>query len=455
MLRLRELLICLSACLLELPCVPAAEIRDSATLIRAINEGTEDELIEVPAGTFEIGSPLHPRTGMRIVGAGIGKTVVVPRATWRPGTDSLPKKDDPEAYLFNMHETSRIQLSNMTLRGPSLHGAIYCERASDIDLVNLHIENFQWSSVRTIRTSKLQVHDCDFVDAGDRHGWNGGALYMHFVTDSEFWNNRITKSPDSPRKFFGFKGYKAKRCRFHHNTVEVSFSLEFPFVNDESVEIDHNAFRGTISIPKHAGGRVIEEGYSFHIHHNWLRRSYALEWARNSAIVDHNFFDFDADDDGGNLITDHGGVVASGPTLFHNNQIRNPGRGIFWSRGGYNNLTFRNNHVIVDGLTRKEGLFGLNPQRTDFSTIAIADNIVECHPRNPRPLMRSAAGRRADITNNRFVNISDRNEVANPPQKRPQGLTKPLKFRCGKSEEFEIDGWTSRRVSSKDVELPR
>ena len=47
-----------------------------------------------------------------------------------------------------------------------------------------------------------------------------------------------------------FKIRQGQRSHIHHNTVEVNFSIEMPFENDEDVEIDHNVLHGTVSIPK-------------------------------------------------------------------------------------------------------------------------------------------------------------------------------------------------------------
>jgi hypothetical protein len=82
--------------------------------------------------------------------------------------------------------------------------------------------------------------------------------------------------------------------------------------------------------------------------------------------------------------------AAPGPTSFHDNLIRNPGRGIFWSAGIYNGLTFANNHVRANTLSRTEGFFGFNAGN-DFASTIIRDNIIEGIAANPRPLVRNAA----------------------------------------------------------------
>ncbi|MEQ8784819.1 MAG: right-handed parallel beta-helix repeat-containing protein [Pirellulaceae bacterium] len=420
--------------------IAAEEISTVDALVKAINEGRPGDTVRIAAGRFELNAPLAPKQKMTIEGAGPGKTILTAADSWNPGVAGLPDSENPAAYLFSFHKTGGVTISGMTLTGPKLHGAIYCDGCEDLELFNLRVESFLWSGVRTYRMSGFKVHDNEFVDAGGKVKHTGGALYMHYSTDSEFWNNRITKTDGRSNNFFGFKGRKGTRCRFHHNTVDVNFSLEFPFENDSEVEIDHNAFAGVVSIPKYAGGAVVEEGGSFHIHHNRITKSYALEWARNGAEVDHNLFDFSTNDDGGNLISEFGRVVSPGPTDFHDNLIKNPGRGVFWSKGTYDNFRFYNNHVIACTPTRQDGLFGF-PPGTDFETIVIRDNIIECAKENPRPLMRNEASYKAVIENNQLVNVSDAESYVNRQTGAKRGPTEPLKFACGVNGEVLVDGW--------------
>jgi len=415
-------------------------------LYNAINQGDAGDSVVIAAGTFELTEPLQPKSKMTITGAGIGETIIQAASSWFPGTDDLP--DNPvdhtsvnrKAYLFDLGDgTVQVTISDMTLKGPNLHGALYGNDCDGLEMFNLHIESFRWSSIRTFRMNGAKIHDNTFIDAGGTFKHSGGALFTTWVSDSEFWNNSIRQTYRHPNHYYGFKGRQAKNCRFHHNTVEVNFSLEFPFENDEYVEIDHNMFTGVISIPKHSGGAVPSGGYTFHIHHNWLKKSYALEWTRNGAEVDHNFFDFDTKEDGGNLISSFGKAAAEGPAKFHNNEIRNPGRGLFWSEGVYNNFAFYNNRVIAHKTVtpRKDGLFGFN-RECDFSTIEIRDNIIECREL-ARPLMRNQPSYNALIENNTFTNISDTSSFDNPNTGVTRGPTEALYFTCGADGEFTVD----------------
>jgi hypothetical protein len=425
---------------------PVIGISDIDELYESINNGTAGASIQIGAGIFTLSEPLQPKSRMTIKGAGIGKTILQGKDSWYPNTDNLtagdvdPSKVNRNAYLINLGErTVNVTISEMTLTGPRLHGALFGDDCDALELYNLSIEYFRWSGIRTFRMSGAKIHDNTFIDAGGTFETTGGAFFLTWVSESEFWNNHISQTPQHPNHFYGFKGRQGKNCRFHHNTVEVGFSLEFPFENDENVEIDHNMFTGPISIPKWGGGPVPTGGYTFHIHHNWLKDTYALEWPRNGAEVDHNFFDFDRTKDPGNLISNFAQEAAEGPTKFHDNEIRYPGRGLFWSEGIYNQFHFYNNRVITTTTVtpRNDGLFGLNTG-CDFSTIEIKDNIIECIGL-PRPLMRNNASYSAKIVNNRLINVSDSTKYSNPDTGSQQGPIESLYFKCGVNDQFTVD----------------
>jgi nitrous oxidase accessory protein len=428
----------------------AAPRTDVTALLDAVNNGTAGDTIEIAAGTFEIPRSLQPKRGMTIKGAGAEKTILIATPSWDPDTTTLPDNAtksssmDGSAYLFDLRSSIHsVTIADMTLDGArNLHGVLCGNNCDTLEMYNLIIRNVIWSSIRTFRMGYAKIHDNEFIDAGGRVKHSGGALYQTWVEHSEFWNNRIMATDrHSSGHFYGFKGRQGNYCRFHHNTVLVNFSLEYPFENDREVEIDHNYFTGVISIPKFAGGNANTGSYSFHIHHNYLTSSYAIEYTRNGAKIDHNLFDFNVSSDGGNLISSFGSEPAEGPTIFHDNLIKNPGRGILWSRGIYNNFAFYNNHIIANTTKtpRKDGLFGLNTG-TDFSTIEIRDNILECND-TPRPLMRNDESYGAVIENNTLVAVSDSAQFENPSTDAARGPTEPHHFHVGVNDEYLVDGW--------------
>ncbi len=452
------LLILLSIALLS--SIAQAEVVDTtAALVKAVHDGAEGAAIEIAAGTYELDRPLEPKTGMTLKGAGIDRTIITHTAGWKPATTSLPdpevklEKLDSKAYLIRLADKAKqITLSDMTLRGPQMHGAIFGYENSDLHLHHLRIDQTLWCGIRTLGMKNSKIHDCEFIDAGGRWkrggvsgvdgGITGGAIFATWIADSEIAHNRFTRTrKEKNYEFYGIKIRQAKRVHIHHNTINVNFSIEMPFDNDEDVEIDHNVCDGTMSIPKHAGGPVPKSGVTFHIHHNLMRNTYSIEFPRNGVEIDHNLFDFDPKKDHGNLISGFGKESAKGPLSFHNNLISNPGRGVLWINNVYDNVEIRNNHIITrtTATPRTDGLFGFNSD-CDFNTITIRDNLIECEGQ-ARPLLRSKASYDATINNNTLKNVSDTDQYTNAKADRPIGLEQPLKFECGVHDEIVVDGW--------------
>ncbi|HXG59859.1 MAG TPA: hypothetical protein VNO22_00660 [Planctomycetota bacterium] len=440
---------------------PVQEVASVRDLVTAVRNAPEGALIRLAPGTYELEGPLDLKSGLTLTGAGIDRTVLTPAPSWTPSTDRLPDPEmttkgmDTQAYLLRLPDkAARVEISHMTLRGPRVHGAIFGWNNPEARFHHLKIQDTLWTGIRTFLLKNARIHDCEFIDAGGRWergrpgtqgGITGGAIFCVWTSDTEIFNNRFVRTQTNPAdSFFGIKGRLGQRVRIHHNTILVNFSIEFPFENDADVEIDHNVCAGTISIPKHAGGPVPPSGRTFHIHHNWMRDSYSIEFVRNGVEISHNFFDFDPQKDHGNLISAFGNAPAPGPARFHNNLVRNPGRGVVWMNEPYDRLEIRNNHIRTrtTATPRTEGLFGFNP-RTDFSTIVLRDNRIECEGQ-PRPLFRNAESYRAVVRNNVLVNVSDSDRYANPQEDRPAGLEQPLRFECGVAGEFTVDGWDVR-----------
>ena len=435
------------------------EVVDSSTaLVAAVRDGAEGSTIQIAAGTFELEAPLEPKAGMVLTGAGLDKTILTNAASWKPSTKTLPDPEmktqgmDTHAYLIRLKDKAAgITISDLTLRGPQLHGAIFGWENQKLHLHHLRIQDTLWTGIRTFGMVGAQIHDCQFIDAGGRWekgapgvkgGITGGAIFPIWMADCEISNNSfIRTTTDKAREFYGIKGRQGKRCRIHHNTIKVNFSIEFPFENDEDMEIDHNVCHGTISIPKHAGGPVPKSGCTFHIHHNWFLNSYSIEFVRNGVEIDHNLFDFDLKNDGGNLISGFGQAASKGPASFHNNLVNNPGRGVIWINEIVNNFEIRNNYIIArtTATPRTEGLFGFNAG-CNFKSITIKDNRIECEGQT-RPLLRCKESYDAIIKNNVLSNVSDTNRYENTKTEAVIGLEEPLKFLCGVHDENAVEGF--------------
>ena len=448
------------------PNVFAQRVSSVDALVSAISEGKSGAIIELAEGTFRLAQPLDLKTGITLKGAGIGKTIITNAESWMANPATLPdsetnhEKFDRTGYLIRCaNDAKGITISGLTLTGPQMHGAIFGWAPEGLHLHDLRIADFMFCGLRTFIMKKANIHDCTFVDAGQRWekgqpgvkgGNTGGGIFAIWMSDTEIWNNRFLVTKTAPNEhYYGVKGREARRVRIHHNTIDAGFSIELPFEGDQDVEIDHNILLSAVSIPKYAGGPVPKSGRTFRIHHNYFRDSYSIEFVRNGVEIDHNLFDFDVAKDGGNLLAAFGKEPAPGPASFHNNLVSNPGRGVMWMNEPYGKLEVRNNHIIArtTAKPRTEGLFGFNDKST-FAEFRFVDNIIECEG-TARPFFRNDASGGALVENNKLVNITDQTRYKNAATGKLQGLEQPLKFACGVNGELTVDGWKTSKTVTK------
>ena len=135
-----------------------------------------------------------------------------------------------------------------------------------------------------------------------------------------------------------------------------------------------------------------------------------------------------------------GDAKVPGPLWFHNNLVLNPGRGILWTKGTHDKISIYNNHIKANTMTRKDGLFGINP-KSNFKNIEIRDNIIECNEANPRSLMRNEQSYGAKIENNQLTNVTDSKHNSSSDSGKKAGLVEPLNFKCGVKGEYTVDQW--------------
>ena len=441
----------------------SAAVTNAAELVNAVNNGEAGETIDIAAGTFELTAPLHPKVGMKLKGAGMGQTILRNAASWAPGNAGLDQDEgvtrsgiDCSKYLFDLGEgTTDLVISDLTLSGPSVHGAICGVTPHNLELTRLEFKTFLWAGLRTFIMQGAKIHDNVFFDAGNKanvtSGSSGGALFLTYADGIDISGNRFGRSVGVDG--YGIKGREFRNAHIHGNTIDTDFSIELPFEGDHTVEIDHNYLAGTISIPKWGGGPVPQGGYTFHVHHNYLKSSYSFEYQRNGVEIDNNLFDFRLDQDYGNLISSFDSVSAPGGTKMHDNLIRNPGRGLYWNEGVYDDFAFYNNHVKGETTVtpRTEGLFEFRPARngdsTNWSSIVIRDNIIELTG-TERPLMRNDEGHSAVVENNLLSGVSDASAYGNSETGKPRGPLAPLCFRVGAQDEWTIDGFTLSKTPS-------
>lgn len=443
--------------------IPDDGLDDSAAVQAAVDYAAAERaagradrvVIHIPAGVYDLADTVVIGDAVSLIGEGMGRSVLRGIAGRVVGTEGLPDSGtnadsaNRDAYLFDISQSEGVFFKRMTLRGPDLHGAIIGVRNRDTVIHSVEFNGFAWSAVRTYVARNQQYSRNLFVDAGGRAGVTtgatGGAIYGTYLRDSEFAYNRFEKTEGFVGNYFGIKGRQFRDTRIHHNSIGTSFAIELPFENDSGVEIDHNRLEGVVSIPKFAGGLVLEDDLSFHIHHNLFTTGYAVELTRNSVLIEKNVFTSPIDEDRSNVLSSFGSNNAPGPLTFRENLVLNPGRGVFWSDPAYDNVTILNNEVIVapTPTPRTEGLFGFfsgnaNREGTDFSTVTIAANLIEVFG-DARPLVRNAASATADIRDNELINVSDTSAYPNPDTGAVSGLSEPLLFRIGADNEL-VDG---------------
>ena len=168
----RTLLMVLFFALPVHPALAAGAIDSTAALVAAIRDGAEGATIEIAAGTYELAAPLEPRAGMTLRGAGMDATVITHAAGWKPSTRTLPDPEmttkgmDTQAYLIRLQDkVANITISDLTLRGPQLHGAIYGWENQNAHLHHLRIQDTLWTGIRTFLLKNAKIHDCEFIDA--------------------------------------------------------------------------------------------------------------------------------------------------------------------------------------------------------------------------------------------------------------------------------------------------
>ena len=425
----------------------------------AVRDGAESATVYLPAGTFLTSGSLQVDAGVNIVGAGIGQTVLTndPSLSFERGDitdrDVDPASVNRDGYLIDFGvDADNASLRGLTLRGPEMIGGVFAFRSDGLTIESTRFENFLWTGLRTFTTSGTEFTWNEFHDAGGTRlkadgspGPRSGAIFSTFHRDAEVSHNRFTESGDPNYKAFGVKGRKWNDSRIHHNSIENNFSIELPFENDRDVEIDHNDLRGAVSVPKFEGGVVLDDGYSFFIHHNYFTASYSIEGARNELIIDQNVFDFDIQEDGGTLFKNFGRASVAGPTTFTNNLIVNPGRGLFNSEGPHDHVVLSNNRVIANQtVTPRDGALiniraaDRDGNQTDYSTIEVRNNRIEVFG-TERPLFASAEHHDADIAGNELVGVRDAGSFDNPTTGEPVGPQGLVSFAVGVAANRLID----------------
>lgn len=455
------------------PFVALGQVSVSTTqqLIDAVNNSPAGTTITVAPGTYALPATLRLKSGTSLVGSGMGQTIIrnaptfaLPVVPWYDA-DTNFEFSNPNAYLIDLgRDRSNFIIRDLTLTGPEVYGGLHFVATANLTVQNVQFTGFRWSGIRGFVGTDMAITGCRFLDAGGQtvnadgsFGITGGSLYIAYLSSSLIDGNRFERSGARSDNVFGVKGREFRSVRITNNTILCDFAIELPFENDYYTDIENNYLDGVVSLPRYAGGDLPPTGpspYTFRIRNNYLTKSYSIEGPHNGMIVERNVFDFPVDSDYGNLFSSFDPFsqtpLAPGPLDFNNNIVINPGRGVFWSDVVWNNLSFSNNHIVANEIVPSqdpEGLFAfresspaLGGQSTVFSGITIASNVVQIVGQS-RPLIRSASGYGANISNNLLVNVSDSSAMSNPQTSAVRGLEEPLVFNVGVNGEFPVNGY--------------
>ena len=156
----------------------AVPIETVEELVAAVRDGDEGAMIEIGPGTFALKAPLEPKARMTLSGSGAEKTIIISDSAWRPSVETLPDPEmrtegmDTRAYLLRLQDKAvGITVSNMTLRGTGLHGAIFGFGNKDLHVHRLKIEDVLWSGIRTFAMQGARIHDCFWLPSASSRSW--------------------------------------------------------------------------------------------------------------------------------------------------------------------------------------------------------------------------------------------------------------------------------------------
>jgi hypothetical protein len=446
------------------------QVSNASELVAAVANQPPGTSITLAPGVYELPAALRLKSGMSLIGAGVGQTVLrnapafsFPASGWY-GDDVNFEFSFRERYLIDLgRDLSDFTIRGMTLEGPGVYGGIHFIATARVTLTDLEFRNFLWSGIRGYIGTQFSITRNRFVDAGGQivnpdgsFGSTGGSMFLTYLSNSVIEQNRLGLSGARQDNVYGIKGREFRSVRIANNTIRCGFAIELPFENDYYVDIENNFLDGAVSIPRYAGGLLPPTGsdrYTFKIRRNYLTQSYSIEGPRNGLIVEENVFNFPANDDGGNLVSSFDPwsetPLAPGPAVFRNNLIINPGRGVFWSDVVYNGVTFANNHIFANETVPSiypEGLFAFRSfsppfggQVTDYATISLMNNVIEIRG-TPRAFLRQSTTYAANIENNVLVNVSDAGVAPNRPTGLSSGLAQLHRFNVGVDGEFAVNG---------------
>ena len=347
-------------------------------------------------------------------------------------------------------------ISQITFRGPALHGAIHTNNTFNLTVERCRFEDFGWSAMRLVLQKKLFVSECEFFNAGKRRQFMGAGIRGDFITEAYIANCSFTTDAIvSVDQHVGFKSDGARSvliewCEFF---LPGGFAIEVPFQISDRENIVRNCYSNDpVSIPKFEGSRVLATTWardldgsvtwngllSWKFTHCRWETSYCFEFNRNSIEIGFCVAVSNRPAVNGNFISEFSAVSAAGPALIHDCMIEGK-RGIYSTSGGMKNIAFINNHFRSATDSTTNAFFGFKNDPAILGTVQVKNNIFDGTV-VPKPLYSSAiADANVQTSNNRLTSVST--GAGNTQTNDPVGPAENLRFRLGVRGRYLNDNW--------------
>ena len=371
--------------------------------------------ILIGSGTFEIKKTVPLKRNLKIVGSGTkgeSATVLIAHDKW-PLKPGFNKRNPPNEYLMSFEKAKGLEITNLSLRSKPTHritGGLYCMRAEEVTVHNVHVEDFRWGGLHFEKSKKIKVYNSTLHNCSvEKSSWWGGNIRSRYLEASEIYNNVITSDTGGG---YGYKASGHTGVKVHHNYIKMKngFSIESAHEHEYGLEIYGNYLLGCISVPKpnqSADPKKRGFDYTVWIHDNYLEDSYTIEGPRNYMRVNNNYINITMKN--GRCYTHHGGIN-NGPIWIHNNIIKNVDRSVVWmNRGLAENIHFYNNTVFAAVAGDRKGAFFGAYEAKRLNNWTITNNIFVAPAEEPRSLMATGRGVPSKIIakNNICVNVTN------------------------------------------------
>lgn len=378
-------------------------------------KGTPGAVIRLAKGSYTIDTPVVLPPSTSVIGAGIGKTVLIYQKVI--STEKMEGKGIPSTFALQMTGGNGTTLKNFTLNGTvgteRAAGGIYLKDTEAPLIQNVQFQGLLYAGLWLDRSVRPQVVSSQFDDCGRPSSSHcTPSIGINEIEGGQIANCTITEH----RGAYGIKSLKPewegdhwpkpvshmRDLRIHHNTLKLrqsgawgqgqpNMAIEFWNCNSQNVELDHNTINVCTSLVGESAGPR-----NYWVHDNRfeleLGYSYAMEISVNNVLVERNYFS-----NGCYPIANFGGPIEN--LLIQDNIFDNVEsvRVLSFGSGIRKSAFVRNTVVVAKPLPLFQVDAGKDPD------LAIHHNIFACAG-DPNFLFREGGGEIPGLGENLFVN---------------------------------------------------